>query len=106
MPTRDLTGRLLTEERERLRDAESWSYRFPGGLWLVNYVEIGGDAAERLWAQGVPHSLPDASLVMESCFGPFPEDQVVAVERREDGRLVAILERHSPAPSARRPAAA
>jgi hypothetical protein len=77
MPSPDLSGR--------------WS----GGMWLVTHVEVSKEVAERLWERGIPDSLPEDSLAVLSCFGPWPEDRIVAVERREEGQFVAVVERVS-----------
>lgn len=75
MPSPDLSGR--------------WS----GGMWLVSRVEVSKEVAERLWARGIPDSLPENSLAVHSCFGPLPEDRVVAVQHWEEGQFVAVFER-------------
>jgi hypothetical protein len=74
MPSLDLSGR--------------WS----GGMWLVSHVEIGGDVAEQLWERGIPDSLPEHSLAVQSAFPPSPDDRIVAVEHREEGQFVAVVE--------------
>lgn len=77
MPSPDLSGR--------------WS----GGMWLVSHVEVSKEVAVRLWERGIPDSLPEDSLAVVSCFGPMPDDRVVAVELREEGQFVAVLGRAS-----------
>lgn len=69
--------------------------RWSGGMWLVSHVEVSKEAAERLWERGIPDSLPEESLSVLSAFGPLPEDRIVAVERREEGQFVAVVERAS-----------